>query len=66
MPKPTVTIAELRAKNNKMTQADFAKSIGVSAQTVSAWEKDITTISTKHLIRIYEVYGVKSSELLGA
>lgn len=66
MPKPTVTIAEIRAKNEKMTQLEFGKSIGVSAQTIHSWEKDITTIRTKHLLKICEVYGVKSSDLLGA
>ena len=66
MPKPTITIAEIRAKHGKMTQKDFGKSIGVSAQTVSAWENDITIISSKHLLKIYEGYGVKSNELLGA
>lgn len=66
MPKPTITIAEIRAKNGKMSQAAFGETVGVSAQTVHAWEKDITTIRSKHLLKIYEVYGVKSSELLGA
>lgn len=66
MPEPMITIAEIRAKNGKMSQLEFGKSLGVSAQTVHAWEKDITTIRSKHLLKIYEVYGVKSSELLGA
>lgn len=65
MPKPTITIAEIRAKNGKMSQEEFAKSIGVSPQTVGAWEKDIFKINSKHLVKISEVYGVKSSELLG-
>ncbi|WP_261369139.1 helix-turn-helix transcriptional regulator [Streptococcus agalactiae] len=64
IPKPTVTIGEIRAKY-KLTQKEFASSIGVSAQTVSAWEKDIYTISPKNLLNIYIKYGVNSIELLG-
>ena len=66
MGKPTLTIAEIRFKNNRMTQKEFGKSIGVSTQTVSAWEKDISKISVRHLMKICDKYGVKSSELLGA
>ena len=61
---PTISILELRARN-KMTQAEFAESIGVSFQTVSSWEKNILSISSKNLITICEKYGIKSSDLLG-
>ena len=44
MPKPTITIAEIRAKNGKLSQEAFGASIGVSAQTVGSWEKDIYKI----------------------
>ncbi|HHJ8522102.1 helix-turn-helix domain-containing protein [Streptococcus dysgalactiae] len=66
MPQPTITIAEIRAKNNKMSQEEFGKSLGVSAQTINSWEKDITKIKSRHLIKIYQLYGVRSSELLGS
>lgn len=66
MAKPTLTIAEIRFKNDRMTQKEFGDSIGVSTQTVSAWEKDISKISVRHLMKICDKYGVKSSELLGA
>lgn len=65
MNEATITIAELRAKHGKMSQKDFGKSIGVSAQTVNAWEKDVFKISPKNLAKIREVYGVSTSELLG-
>lgn len=64
--KPKITIAELRAKNGKMTQSDFGKSIGVSPQTVSAWEKNIYVIRQSHLMKICELYNVSSQDLLGA
>lgn len=66
MGTPTLTIAEIRLKNGKMTQREFAQTIGVSMQTVSSWEQDISKISVKHLMTICDKYGVKSSELLGA
>lgn len=62
--KPKITILEIRAKN-KMNQLEFAKSVGVTAQTVSAWEKNINTISASNLIKICQIYGVNSSDLLG-
>lgn len=65
MPKPKITIAEIRAKYGKMSQEAFGKSIGVSAQTVSAWEKDIFKISPKYLARICNQYNVTASDLLG-
>ncbi|HEP2841394.1 MULTISPECIES: helix-turn-helix domain-containing protein [Streptococcus] len=63
--QPTITILEIRAKN-KMTQAEFGDSIGVSAQSVSSWERDICSISPRNLIKICHKYGVSSVDLLGA
>ena len=62
--KPKISILELRAKN-RMSQKEFGQTIGVSSQTVSAWEKNIFSISTKNLIEICKLYNVHSSDLLG-
>ncbi|HEN7498903.1 TPA: helix-turn-helix transcriptional regulator [Streptococcus agalactiae] len=59
-----ITIAEIRAKY-KLNQEEFGKSIGVSKQTVSSWEQDVYRIKSRNLLKIYEVYGVSSSDLLG-
>ena len=40
-----VTIAELRAKHNKMSQRELAKELGVTQTSISNWEKDQTKIS---------------------
>lgn len=64
MPQPVITIAEIRAKY-KLNQEEFGKSIGVSKQTVSSWEKDVYKIKPRNLLKIHEVYGVNSSDLLG-
>ena len=66
IPDPKITIAEIRFKNGRMTQKEFADSIGVSTQTVVAWEKDVFKVSPKYLVKIFQVYGVSSSDLLGA
>ena len=41
---PKITIKELRARHN-LTQEEFAKTVGTTPQTVSAWEKNQLSIS---------------------
>ena len=65
MGKPKVTIAELRARHDKMTQSQLAELVGVRAQTINAWEKDITSIKAQHLLKLCEVLGTTASDLLG-
>ena len=65
MGKPKVTIAELRAKNNKMKQSELAEAVGVSTQTIGAWEKDITIIKGEYLLKLCEVLNTTASDLLG-
>lgn len=60
-----ITIAELRARNGKMTQAELAKNIGTSQTTISAWEKDISVISAPHLKKICLFFNVSADSLLG-
>lgn len=62
--KPKITILEIRARN-KLNQKEFGKTIGVAAQTVGLWEKDIKSISARNLIKVCQIYGVKASDLLG-
>lgn len=61
---PEITLLELRARH-KLTQAEFGKSVGVSPQTVSSWEKEITSISTENLIKVCLKYNVSATQLLG-
>lgn len=60
-----ITIAELRARNGKMTQRELAEKIGTTQSTVSLWEKDITTISAPYLKKVCLFFGVSSDDLLG-
>lgn len=66
MPKPNVTIAELRIRENKMSQKQLASAIGVSTQTINASEKDITIIIGENLIKLCRCFNVKASDILGA
>lgn len=61
---PKITIKELRARHN-LTQAQFAESIGTTAQTVSAWEKNVFSISPKNMVTICNKYHIQSSDLYG-
>lgn len=60
-----ITIAELRARHGKMSQADLAKEIGTTQTSISLWEKDINTISSTYLKKICLYFGVSSDDLLG-
>lgn len=60
-----ITIAELRARNGKMSQRELAKEIGTTQTSVSLWEKDINTISSYYLRKLCLYFGVSSDDLLG-
>ena len=59
---PKITIKELRARHN-MTQEEFAKSVGTTAQTVR--EKNVLSISPKNMVIICNKYHIQSSDLYG-
>jgi Predicted transcriptional regulators len=60
-----LTIAELRARNGKMTQKDLAKSLNVSQSAISNWEKDQLSIDGRRLVDIAIFFKVSTDELLG-
>ncbi|XJS09887.1 helix-turn-helix domain-containing protein [Aerococcaceae bacterium WGS1372] len=59
------SIAELRAKKNKMTQAELAKELGTDQANISRWERDPMTMSSKNLIKVALYFNVTIDELLG-
>ena len=59
-----VTIAELRARNNKMTQAQLAKLLGDSQMTVSHMERNQLNIRGDKLIKLAKIFNVNTDELL--
>lgn len=60
-----ITIAELRARNNKMTQRELAEELGVHQETVSRWEKDISRITSIHLKKLCLFFNVSADDILG-
>ena len=63
--KPNITVREIRARE-KMSQKEFGKTLGVSAQTVGSWEKNVYSISPENLVKLCLTYHVSSFDLLGA
>lgn len=63
--KPKITLREVRARFN-LTQAELGEKLGVSKQTVNSWENGYTMIPSKKLIVIYQLFGIRASDLLGA
>lgn len=60
-----VTIAELRARHGKMSQKELAAKIGTTQTSISAWEKNIESISAPYLKRLCLYFNVSSDSLLG-
>ena len=63
--KKLLTIAELRARNGKMTQKDLAKNLNVSQSAISNWEKDQLSMDGRRLVDIAVFFKVSTDELLG-
>lgn len=60
-----ITIAELRARNNKMSQRELARQLGVTQTSVSNWEKDQSNIGGKHLKNLALFFRVSTDDILG-
>ena len=56
-------IKKLRKENN-LSQSDLAKSLFVSRQAVSLWEKDKTLPSIDTLLLIKKLYNISIDELI--
>lgn len=50
--------------NCKLTQEEVSKTLYVSQQTISNWEKEISTPDVNNLIKISELYHVSIESLL--
>ena len=62
--RPNTSIRVIRAREG-LTQKEFGETLGVSAQTIGSWEKNIHSISTDNLIKLCLTYHVTSFDLLG-
>lgn len=63
MSKSAFTLAEYR-KNLNLTQKDVALAIGVSVNTVSAWETGLYWPSGRHLIALLDFFSDCRSSLV--
>lgn len=57
-------IKEIRLEN-KLNQSDFGKSISVSQDTISLWEKGKSLPNTEFIITICKKYKISADYLLG-
>lgn len=65
---PTISLGEKIKKYRtslKMTQADFAYRLGVTGASVSAYEDGRRTPSFDVLVRIANILGVTTNDLVG-
>ncbi|MBL1228728.1 helix-turn-helix transcriptional regulator [Enterococcus sp. BWB1-3] len=60
-----IGIAELRARRNKMTQAELAKELGTDQANISRWEKNPLSMNSKNLIKIALYFNISIDDLLG-
>lgn len=60
-----VGIAELRAKNGKMSQRELAKKIGTTQTSISNWEKDPLSMNAENIVKLCKFFEVSSDDLLG-
>ncbi len=60
-----ITIAELRARNDKMSQQKLADAMDVDVSSVRRWENDIYTISSNNLKKLCIYFDVSADDLLG-
>lgn len=60
-----ITIAELRARNDKMTQQQLADEIKVGVDSVRRWERNIYSASAENIRKICIYFDVSSDDLLG-
>ena len=52
-------------KEKGLTQNDIADKVGVSAQAVSKWEKDLASPDIDVLLKLSEIFEISMDELLG-
>jgi len=60
-----VGIAELRARNGKLSQRALAKEIGTTQTSISNWEKDPLTMNAENIVKLCLFFEVSSDDLLG-
>lgn len=52
-------------EQNRLTQADLAKRLGITRSSVNAWEMGISVPSTQYIVDLSNIFGVSTDYLLG-
>lgn len=60
-----ITIAELRARHDKMTQQQLADEINVGVESIRRWERNIYSASAENIKKLCNYFNVSSDDLLG-
>ncbi|MDT2848800.1 helix-turn-helix transcriptional regulator [Vagococcus carniphilus] len=60
-----ITIAELRAKHNKMSQRELAEKLGTTQASISMWESNPLSMNAVNIIKICKFFSVSSDSILG-
>lgn len=60
-----ITIAELRAKNGKMSQRTLAREIDTTQTSISNWEKDPLSMNAENIVKLCLYFNVTSDEIIG-
>lgn len=68
MPKELFSLAQkiklLREKAN-MTQAELARTLGLSRSSVNAWEMGLSVPSTQYIVELAKTFNISTDYLLG-
>lgn len=60
-----VGIAELRARQGKLSQRELAERIGATQTSISNWESNPLSMNAENLVKIAKFFNVSTDELLG-
>lgn len=56
------SLRELRARQG-WTQLEAAKKVGVSAQAYNNWEKSLSNVRIKYLVKLADTFGVPMTDI---
>lgn len=52
-------------ENQKLTQADLARKLGLTRSSINAWEMGLSVPSTNYIVELARLFDVSSDYLLG-
>lgn len=52
-------------EENRMTQSELARQLGITRASVNAWEMGISVPSTQYIVELANIFNVSTDHLLG-